>query len=125
MMGAFASNVMIDTQSLTDLIVKTLEDNKAQSIVEMDISEHSDLAERMIVCTGTSGRHAKTLAEKTWVASKEIGIIPIGQEGEDSSGWILLDLGSVIVHVMLAETRDYYNLEDLWSLTPSRNSRAN
>ncbi len=116
---------MIDTQSLTQLVITTLDDSKAQSIVEMDVSEHSDLAESMVVCTATSGRHAKTLADKVWVASKNAGVIPIGQEGDDASGWILLDLSSVIVHIMLADTRDYYKLEDLWSLSPERDGNAN
>jgi ribosome-associated protein len=110
---------MIDTQSLTDIVVQTLDDNKGQAIIEMDISEHSDLAERMVVCTATSGRHAKTLADKAWVAAKHAGVKPIGQEGDDASGWILLDLDLVIVHVMLAETREYYQLEDLWCLKPN------
>lgn len=110
---------MIETQALTDLVIQTLDDNKGQAIIEMDINEQSDLAERMIVCTATSGRHAKTLADKAWVAAKEAGIKPIGQEGDDISGWILLDLDLIIVHVMLADTREYYQLEDLWCLKPN------
>lgn len=127
MIATFASQTMtkINSQSLTDLIVKTLNDNKGHAIVEMDISEQSDLTERMIVCTATSGRHAKTLADKAWIAAKEVGIRPIGQEGDDVSGWILLDLDFIIVHVMLSETRDYYRLEDLWCLSPEHNSHAN
>jgi ribosome-associated protein len=125
MIPPFAREIdMIDTQSLTQLIIGTLEDSKALSIVEMDISEHSDLAERMIVCSATSGRHAKTLADKAWVAAKNAGTVPIGQEGDDASGWILLDLDVVIVHVMLADIREYYKLEDLWSLSPDRDGNA-
>lgn len=113
---------MIDTQSLADIVTSTLDDSKGQSIIEMDISEHSDIAERMVVCTATSGRHAKTLADKAWVAAKDAGVKPIGQEGDDTSGWILLDLDFVIVHIMLAETRDYYKLEDLWCLSPEQDN---
>jgi ribosome-associated protein len=119
MISPFASQTMIETQALTDLVIQTLDDNKGQAIIEMDINEQSDLAERMIVCTATSGRHAKTLADKAWVAAKEAGIKPIGQEGDDISGWILLDLDLIIVHVMLADTREYYQLEDLWCLKPN------
>jgi ribosome-associated protein len=115
---------MIDTQSLTELLVSTLDESKGLSIVEMDIRKHSDFAERMIVCTATSGRHAKTLADKAWVAAKNAGVKPIGQEGDDVSGWILLDLDIVIVHIMLADTREYYQLEELWSLSPQRNGYA-
>lgn len=110
---------MIDTQSLTTLIIQTLADNKGQDIIELDISGHSNLADRILVCTATSNRHAKTLGDKAWVAAKRAGIQPIGQEGNDDSGWTLLDLDTLIVHIMLAETREYYQLEDLWSLRPN------
>ena len=115
---------MIDTDSLTQLIVATLDDTKGRDIVAIDISQKSDLVDRMIVCTATSGRHAKTLADKAWVTAKQAGITPIGQEGDDASGWILLDLDIIMVHIMTAEMRDYYQMEDLWKLTPGQDGDA-
>ena len=115
---------MIDSQALSSLVATTLDDYKAQDIVEMDISAVSSLTDRMIVCTATSGRHAKSLADKAWVAAKEAGVTPIGQEGDDVSGWFLLDLDAVIVHIMLADKRDYYQIEDLWKLTPGESDAA-
>jgi ribosome-associated protein len=115
---------MVDTQSLTEQLIHTLDENKGLSITAIDIREHSDLAEHMIVCTAASGRHAKTLADKAWVAAKQAGVKPIGQEGDDSSGWILLDLDRVIIHIMLADARKYYQLEDLWNLSLPRNGDA-
>ena len=108
----------MDTQSLTQLVVATLEDNKGQSIVELDITGQSDLVDRMVVVSATSKRHAKTLAEKVWVATKQAGLRPLGQEGDDESGWILLDLDHIIVHVMLPDVRDYYEIEELWCAKP-------
>lgn len=115
---------MIDAQNLSAIVIAALDDNKAQDIVELDVSAQSSLTDRMIVCTATSSRHAKSLADKAWVAAKQAGIIPIGQEGDDTSGWYLLDLDDVIVHIMLAETRSYYRIEDLWKLTPGDSDAA-
>ena len=115
---------MIDTASLTELLIATLDDNKGSAIVEVNTTIHNTLCERMLVCTATSNRHAKTLASKAWVAAKQAGVAPLGQEGDDDSGWSLLDLDTVIVHVMTAEVREYYQLEELWCKTPDQHIDA-
>ena len=106
----------MNTEELAKVVVKTLDDNKAIEIKVLDVSELTNITDRMIICSATSTRHAKTLADKVVRQSKEFGLRPLGVEGEDQAEWILIDLQDVIVHIMLPETRDFYSLEKLWSM---------
>jgi ribosome-associated protein len=106
----------MDSQALADLVVKTLEDSKAKSIVCMDVRGLSNVTDFMVIATATSNRHGKSSADKVWEASKDAGNLPVGMEGEESGEWVLLDLGDVVVHVMLEATRAMYQLEKLWDM---------
>lgn len=99
---------------LKDFIVKQLEDIKAQDIKVLKITEKSTIADYMVICSGTSSRHVKSVAIQLIQALKSKDLPPIGVEGEDASEWVLVDSGDVIVHVMLPTSRDYYQLEKLW-----------
>lgn len=103
--------------SFKALIQKTLEDHKAQNIVALDVRPLTDIMDVMIVCTATSTRHAKTLADKLIQASKMAHRPPLGVEGENEGAWVLIDLEDVVVHIMLERERDYYHLEKLWAAT--------
>ena len=107
----------MNTEALIKLIINTLEDNKGNDIAELDVTALTDSMDAMIVCTATSNRHAKSLAQKVIDASKQSGVRPFGVEGEDFGEWILIDLSDVVVHVMLKEQREFYNIEKLWSVT--------
>ena len=109
---------------LKQLVIKTLEDMKAVKIVEMDVSELTDMAELIIVASGTSSRHVRAIAFSVSSKVKEQGIQPLGVEGEDSGDWVLVDLSSIVVHVMLPEAREFYNLEKLWANTAARREAA-
>ena len=107
----------MNTAELLKLINTTLEDNKALDITELDVSSFTNSMDAMVVCTATSNRHAKSLAQKVTDASKESGVRPFGVEGDDFGEWILIDLSDIVVHIMLKEQRDFYNIEKLWAAT--------
>lgn len=108
----------MNSKEVTDMAVNALEDMKGINLTVIDIIGKSSIADAMIVVTGTSQRHVKSLAESLRLTAKEANHPPLGVEGGDASDWILVDLGDVIVHVMTEEKRDFYSLEKLWSVGP-------
>ena len=100
---------------LKDFIVEQLEEIKAREIQVLPIGEKSSIADYMVICSGTSNRHVKSIANLLVKELKDRELPPIGVEGEDAAEWVLVDTGDVIVHIMLPQSRDYYQLEKLWS----------
>lgn len=99
---------------LKNFIVEQLEEIKAQDIKVLSISEKSTIADFMVICSGTSTRHVKSIATLLIKELKASELPPIGVEGDDAAEWVLVDSGDVIVHIMLPQSRDYYQLEKLW-----------
>ena len=99
---------------LTKAIAKVLDKKKALDIKAIHITEYSIVADYFIVASGTSNTHVKSLADDLEYELKQQGVEPDHIEGR-ATGWIFLDYGSVIVHVFTPESREYYNLERLWS----------
>lgn len=110
----------MNSEDLKTLVTASLDDMKGLEIACLDVQRNSNFADYMIVVTGTSNRHVRSLAEDVVKRVKEAGGMPIGTEGEEQGDWILIDLGDVIVHVMLADSRRLYDLESLWALGNSR-----
>ena len=106
------------SRNLHETVIDALEDIKGQDIVTLDVTALSDVMDTLVVASGTSNRHVKSLADSVIVAAKQAGHQPIGVEGMDSAEWVLVDLGDIVVHVMLPATRAFYDLEKLWSLRP-------
>lgn len=99
---------------LKDLVQNSLEDMKAVNIVNIDVKGKSSMTDLLFIATGNSTRHVKSIAEMVGISVKEAGGDIIGTEGKGSSEWVLVDLNDIIVHVMLASTREFYALEKLW-----------
>jgi ribosome-associated protein len=100
---------------LKSIVIDALEDLKGRDIQCLDVREITDITDYMIVASGTSSRHVKSMVDSVVVKCKERGVQPIGVEGEESGEWILVDLVDILVHVMLPATREFYDLERLWS----------
>ena len=101
-------------EEIKDLAVKALEDMKAVNLVVLDVRGKSSVTDFMIIVSGTSDRHVKAMANNVVVEVKKAGVNPLGVEGENVGEWVLVDLADVIVHIMLPDVRDFYQLEKLW-----------
>lgn len=110
------------TDQLQQLVVSNLEDFKAIDILVIDVSERNPLTERMVIASGNSTRHVKSMAENLIVKAKAAGNPPLGVEGAREGEWVLVDLNDVIVHLMLPQTRAFYNLEKLWEASADHRS---
>lgn len=112
----------LTTEQLQHLVVSSLEDFKATDITVIDVSGKNPLTERMVIATGNSTRHVKSMAVNLVVNAKAAGNVPLGVEGEGEGEWVLVDLNDVIVHLMLPQTRAFYNLENLWEASADHRS---
>jgi ribosome-associated protein len=100
--------------ALEKLALAALEDMKAVNIKVLDVRGLTDIADTMIVASGTSDRHVRAIAENVVVKAKQAGRRPMGTEGRQDGEWVLIDLQDVLVHVMLPRVREFYALEQLW-----------
>ena len=107
-------NPKMNSEELVKLAIFALEDVKAQDITSIDVRDKTSVTDYMVIATGSSSRHVKSLADNVLEKVKEQGVRPIGNEGLDGGEWALLDLGDVVVHVMQVATRQFYDLERLW-----------
>ena len=114
------AGMVMPVDSLLQLAVDALEDLKGVDVHVLDVSGLTSITDRMIIVSGTSTRHVKALADNVALRAKQAGNPPLGVEGEQAAEWVLIDLGDVIVHVMLPETRKFYALEKLWSVGSTR-----
>lgn len=104
----------MQSERLVDLVTQALDDMKGQQIRVLDVRGKTPLADYMVIASGTSNRHVKSLADAVVVKAKDSGVRALGIEGQEGQEWVLVDLNDVIVHVMLPKVRDFYNLEKLW-----------
>ena len=102
--------------ALRRAVMTALEDLKAEDIVEMDVHDKTSVTDYVVIASGTSNRHVKSIAGNVVTEAKQAGYRPLGVEGEDEAEWVLVDLGDVVVHVMQPKVRNFYDLESLWQV---------
>ena len=113
----------MDIRKKQRAVVAALEDVKGRDIVVYNVSRLSFLFERVVIASGDSTRQVKALADSVQEKLKALGARVLGVEGEQSSEWVLVDLGDVVVHVMQPAVRSHYNLEELWGGRPAEGKR--
>jgi ribosome-associated protein len=99
---------------LRDVVLGALNELKAVNVKALDVRGLTDITDTMVVASGTSDRHVKSIAERVTQRCKEAGFRPYGIEGERDGEWVLLDLHDIVLHVMLPRVREFYALEKLW-----------
>jgi ribosome-associated protein len=110
----------MNSVQLKKAIISILEEHKAANISAFDVSKITDISDYLIICSATSSRHIKALSDHVIEQVKKRGVMPIGYEGrKGEQGWALIDLGDIIIHIMIPEIREFYNLEKLWNITPN------
>lgn len=107
-------NQVMSSEDLVKLATAALEDIKALDILAIDVREKTSVTDYMLIATGTSNRQLSALVENVREKVKAAGIKPLSEEGKGDSDWVLLDLGDIVVHVMTAAARQFYDLERLW-----------
>lgn len=105
----------MQTSELVSFIQDKIDDMKGRDITTLDVRGKSSVTEFMVICSGTSNRHTKSIAGYVAAEAKKAGLTILGIEGEASGEWVLLDMGEVVVHVMMEESRSFYQLEKLWT----------
>ena len=102
------------TQKLKNKIINSLEDIKAVNPIAIDVTRINSLTDFMVIASGTSNRHIAAMSEHVLEDLKETNISGIKIEGQGGDDWVLVDAGDVVIHLMSADARDFYDLESLW-----------
>ncbi len=105
----------MQTNSLLKTVLTELDNLKAIDIVPLPVSNLTPLTDYMVIVSGNSSRHVRAIAQNLIHKMKEYHVQPLGIEADENNEWVLVDLGDVVVHIMQPQTRDFYQLEKLWS----------
>ncbi len=107
-----------DSANVAEIAVHAIEELKGRDIRRIDVSALTDVMDELVIASGTSSRHVRSIADNVLEEARKAGVRPIGVEGQDAGEWVLVDFGVVVVHVMGEEQRRFYALEKLWSVSP-------
>ncbi|MBU2887618.1 ribosome silencing factor [Gilvimarinus agarilyticus] len=110
------------TDKLINVLHSALDDLKAKDLTQVDVRGKSDVTDVLMIASGTSNRHVKSLASSAVEDAKQAGFQPLGVEGLEGGEWVLVDFGDIVLHVMKPDTREFYDLEKLWSVEPAGRS---
>jgi ribosome-associated protein len=114
-MFIFPEENHLQREDLKNFLADKADDMKALNIITVDVQGKSSITDYMVICTGTSKRHVSSIAQHVAEEMKKSGIDPIGINGEKEGDWVVVDMGSSMLHVMQEEQRELYQLEKLWS----------
>lgn len=106
------------------VIESALDDIKAVNVRVLDVRKLTDIADTLVIASGNSDRHVRSIADRVVEFAKKAGYRPMGVEGERDGEWVLVDLQDVIVHIMLPRVREFYRLESLWDVSAARREAA-
>ena len=110
----------IAAPSLKPVVLDALDDMKALDVKFLDVRGLTDIADFMVIASGTSDRHVRSVAQRVVEKAKAAGFRPHGIEGQQDGDWVLIDLSEMIIHVMLPRVREFYGLEKLWDMTVTK-----
>jgi len=110
---------------LRQRVLAALEELKAKDVREIDVRGKTSIADSLIIASGTSTRHVKSIADEVVKYAKQAGMMPLGVEGQREAEWVLVDLGDIVVHIMLPRIREFYGLERLWTVGDDLPAAAN
>lgn len=105
-----------DSSKILRIIESCFSNQKAQNIISIDLSGKTDVADYMVIASGTSERHVVSLADHLLKNLSEHDVLPYSVEGTENKVWVLVDLGDIIIHIFTPETREFYNLEKMWDV---------
>lgn len=119
---ATSPNMPLEVADLQELILSSLEDDKAEEITSIDLTGKTSIADSMVIASGRSARHVSAVADKLYRKLKHATANGCKVEGMEKADWVLLDAGAVIVHIFRPEVRSFYNLEKMWAadFTPDK-----
>ena len=103
---------------LQNLVTAALDDMKAVNVRVLDVRGLTDIVDTMVIASGNSDRHVRSIAERVVEKARAAGLRPLGTEGARDGEWVLVDLQDILVHVMLPRVREFYSLEELWDSGP-------
>ena len=114
----------MQSDELVTLVEDALDELKALDTCILNVGKLTSVTDHMVISSGTSSRHVRSIADKVIEMAKAAGCTPLGVEGQQYGEWVLVDLGDVVVHLMQPKTRDFYNLEKLWNMETQSGSTA-
>ncbi len=109
-----ATEAEATSEALLALVLKSVDDDKAEEIVQIDLRGKSDVADYMVICSGRSSRQVASISEKLADRLKQELRLSVRMEGKETGDWVLIDAGDVIIHVFRPEVREFYQLEKMW-----------
>ena len=113
-----AAHVTPTSDAILELVLQSLDDDKAEELVQIDLRGRSSVADHMVICSGRSSRQGAAIAGKLLDRLKETFRISARVEGKETGDWVLIDTGDVVVHVFRPEVREFYQLEKMWQMMP-------